>query len=508
MTNSKETPGLLASMINLKPEYEDLLHPYAVKRYLSFWNEIREKFPQEQLTVEDIKLYLSEEEQFEFNTCSTEIVEWLVKCRKDSSEASLVVYPYSKDPYYSMSRFKAALKTALERKREKARQEAQKQRHFAALEEIDPPLADAEKYLTPEERQRFFDSIPGAINAYLDRDKRAESYSPDIWLLTSKASDYSHWVRVIEERQNEEIRQKQAEIEHDQYLDRLSATVEKVKAVLDKSKKPELVHPLALEKYGPDGWCELDIPDKEQIQNWAERKILEVLPEILADLTRWELTKEVRVMPRAAYEVEAGIPCLTWYFESHILVTASLELKKCVIRERCDPGYTVEVQAEGDQLGVLYLEQPEWLTPGSFTTPLALLRLIASGELEAPGITVTECSSPFTTFAVQGFEEEVELCDDFRRFIEDITKQKPLAEALLDAGVINAYTSSLVKLKWDQPLPMTSESGGGGSKLESVVTKLVEVGLTESEAKEKVEGTIFPDGATVEQMVQIILQKS
>ena len=196
MTNSKETQELL-QIVNLEPEYKDQLHPYAVKRYLSFLREINDKFSPGKLTAEDINLYLSEEERHKLITCATGIADWLVKCKKDSGKTSLLIHSSGMSPYYSMSRFKAILETIIERKVEKARQEAEKKRRLAAFEEIDPPIDDAEKYLAPEERQRFFDSIPGAIDVYLGRDKGAENSCPGIWLLTIKASGHSQWIGII-----------------------------------------------------------------------------------------------------------------------------------------------------------------------------------------------------------------------------------------------------------------------------------------------------------------------
>jgi len=361
------------------------------------------------------------------------------------------------------------LKTALERKLEKVRQEAEKkerqarqeaeqQRRLAVLKEIDPPLSDAKRYLTPKEYEKFLSSLPGAIDAYLSRDEKAENYSPGIWLLNSKAFDYSYWILIIKERKEEERRQKQAQIKHDQYIDRLSAAVEKFKAELSKSKKPKFVHSPELVKYEPENWCELELPTNQRIQKWAESKIFKRLPEILTNLTKWKLDLQSQVVPRAVYEVVNSIPCLTWYFDTHILVTASLELKKCVLRER-HPYYTAEVEAEGEKLGVLYFEQPEWLTPGTFTTPIALLSLLAKGDLEAPGITVTEHGYLLTTFAIQGFEEEVEIYDDFRKYIGDIAKDKPLAEILLAKGLIDEDTAKLVEEKVKLPLPQVLGAG-------------------------------------------------
>ncbi len=504
MTNSKETPELL-QILNLEPEYKDQLHPYALKRYLSFLREINDKFSPGKLTAEDINLYLSEEERHKLITCATGIADWLVKCKKDSGKTSLLIHPFGKSPYYSMSRFKAILETIIERKVEKVRQEAEKKRRLAALEGIGPPIDDAEKYLAPEERQRFFDSIPGAINAYLGRDKGAESYSPSIWLLNSKASDYSHWTGVIEDRRKDEIRQKQAAAEYDRYLDTLSLTVEKFKTELAKSKKPEFVYPLELEKYGPDGWCELKLPDKQQLRNWAEDKILERLPSILANLTKWKLSWQLRVLPYATYEV-TGVPCLTWCFNTHLLVAADLELKECVIRKRCPGGYTVKVQGEGEKLGTLYFGPVERLTPGSFTTPIALLSLLANGEREGPGITVTECSPPFTTFAVQGFDGAVEVCDDFRKFIKDIAKDKPLAEALLAKGLIGEDIAKLVEEKVKLPLPQLFGAGQTFNDDSHVIVALEAMGYKNEEIKEAMEDVSFPPTTPLEEKVTSIVK--
>jgi len=424
--------------------------------------------------------------------------------RADFMLQALMPAPYKPDHYFNENdRF---IELVRERKAEKARQEIEKKRRLAVLEEMDPPLADAKKYLTPEETQRFLDSIPGAIDAYLDRDKRAESYSPGIWFLTSKASDYSYWILIIKERKEGETRSKQAQLEHDQYLDKLSLEVDKFKAELGKSKKPKFAYPSELKKYEPDSWCEIYPPNKEQIQNWAEGKILEVLPEILADLTRWELTREVRVMPRAVYKGVNSIPCLTWYFETHLLVTANLELKKCVIRKRYPAGYTVEVQGEGEKLGVLYLEQPEWLTPGSFTTPIALLSLLAKGDLEAPGIAVTEHGFPSTTFAIQGFEEEVEVYDDFRKFIKDIAKDKPLAEALLAKGLIDGDTAKLLEEKAALPLPKVPGAGQTFSDNSDVIAVLESMGYKKEEIKGMLENAKLSPEMSLEEKVETVLK--
>ena len=187
---------------------EGSLHPYARQKYLKFLAEIQTEAPGVYAAVEeDLRAFLSDSEYSKLVACEDEIKGWLQKCSKDNDKVTLRVYPYH-SPFDAMWDLKKILKGVAERK-------AEKKRRLAALEGIGPPFDDAEKYLTSEERQRFFDSIPGAIDAYLGRNKGAESSFPGIWLLTSKATDYIHWTGVIEDRRKEEIRQKQVAVKYD-----------------------------------------------------------------------------------------------------------------------------------------------------------------------------------------------------------------------------------------------------------------------------------------------------
>ena len=328
MRQWKKTKGMKADMagnesmielppiLHLPPVNKEQMEPYPLMRYLKLLKNIYDEVSLDELCEDD----LVEEEKAKRKENTDKIVDWVQKCSKDSGQATLVVYPYSMVIFYCMSDLKALLKTALERKLEKvrqevekkerqARQEAEKQKRLAMLKEIDPPLSDAKKYLTPKEYEKFFSSLPGAIDAYLSRDEKVENYSPGIWLLNSKAFDYSYWILIIKERKEEERRQKQAQIKHDQYIDRLSAAVEKFKTELSKSKKPKFVHPPELKKYEPEGWCEIYPPNNEQIQKWAERNIFKILPEILTYLTKWTLDLQSQVIPEAVYAVVDNTPC-------------------------------------------------------------------------------------------------------------------------------------------------------------------------------------------------------
>lgn len=509
MTNSKETPELLASIINLKPEYKDQLHPYAVERYLSFLNEIYDKFSQGQLTVEDLELYLSEEEQVKLNNCATEIAEWLAKCRKDSGEASLVVYLYSRHSYSSMSRFKAVLKTALERKAEKQRQEAEKQRRLAVLKEIDPPLADAKKYLTSEETQRFLDSIPGAIDAYLDRDKRAESYSPGIWLLTSKASDYSYWILIIKERKEKEARKKRAEIEHSQFVKEINDTIKKLKQELAKVKKPGFAYPTALAKYDPDSWCELERPTREEVERWAGPYIRKRVPEALRNFVSWDLDWQVQTLPYAKYEV-LGVPCLTWCFRTLVLVEVHLKLIETKFTREFH-GYEYQMKVEAENLGSFCLGPVEWDHHEGFSVPVHLLALLAESELERPGIEIFIHDASHTVYTVEAFDDYfVELQKEFIGFIKTIGKDGALLQELRDKGLIDEDTGKLIEEKAKLPLPQSggAEASAGQSIDDDsdVFGALAAMGYKTAESKKAIEAAHLSPGMSLEEKVKGVLK--
>ena len=264
----------LAPVLHLPPVDTKQIHPHALDRYLEFLKELYNEVALDQLSDED----LSDDESAKLKTSADEIKGWLQKVNKDSGEAALMVYPYSSLIRYYMSDLKALLKRAYERKVEKQRQEAEKKRRLAALEEINPPFDDAEKYLTKDEYQQFLDSIPGAISAFLGTDEKAKSYKPNIWLLNSRAWDYNYWTSVIEDRRKEEIRRKQAQLEHEQFLKEMNDTIKKFKLDLAKEKKPTFAYPPALAEYHPDLWCELERPTQEEVEKRAAQYIWQKVP--------------------------------------------------------------------------------------------------------------------------------------------------------------------------------------------------------------------------------------
>jgi len=492
------------------------LHPHAKERCEQFLRELHDEVPLGHLADEDF----TTEEIGEFVECVNGIVEWLGRCREDAGEGSLMVYPYSTIVNYDMNNLKKLLKTANERNIEKAqrtaaekerqvRQEMEKKRRQIALYEINPPYDDANIFLTEAELELFLSSLRGAVDGYLDEGKNC-LYND--WQFDARAGDYVGCLGIIKRRKEEDDRRKRVQLEHDRYIDRLSLAVEKVKADLAHSKKPAFDYPGGLEKYRPDdGWCDnLQLPTREQIENWSRGKVLEMLPEILTDFVNWNLSWKVLVLPRASYEVNS-VPSLRWHFDGLVLVTVTLELKPGVIEEH-HKGNTGEIQANGQRLGVVFIGPHEWTISGTFSTPVALIRTLAEGGLEAPGISVTEHWPPFTTFSVQGLEEEVEVCDDFIGFIRDISKEKTLVQALLERELVDGVTVELLEKKWGLPLPMVSGPGAGIKESTEdegdLVAALEALGLKKTEITALIEAAHLPSGMPLEDKVKAVLKNT
>ncbi|GAJ24752.1 unnamed protein product, partial [marine sediment metagenome] len=149
---------------------------------------------------------------------------------------------------------------------------------------------------------------------------------------------------------------------------------------------------------------------------------------------------------------------------------------------------------------------PEWLTPGTFTTPIALLSLLAKGDLEAPGITVTEHGYLSTTFVIQGFEEEVEIYDDFRKYIGDIAQDKPLAEILLAKGLIDKDTAKLVEGKASLPLPQVLGTGQTFSDDSDVKTALEGMGYKNGDIEGAMEDAPLSPEMSLKEKMETVLK--
>jgi len=489
---------LLPQILHLPNPNKGSLPPATLLKYLEFLIGIYEDVPDLYLPSDkDRELFLSDAERVKLEACESEIKGWLEKSDKYNSVGFFGVHTHS-TPFDAVSDLKKLIKKIVECK-------VEKEKRRSVLAAINPPVDDAEKYLSTEEQEQFIKSITGAVNAYLNTKEKKMKYCPDIWLANAQALDYCRWISNINKRRNKEASREKAQIEYDQHIDKLSIAVGKYKQKLILNKKPTFNYPQWLKKYKPGFWCNLPLPVKYQFQMWTDEQILKDLPEILIDVTRWDIELQARVIPGAVYELVNGIPCLTWYFDTEVLVTVDLELKKCVIRER-HPYYTADVPGEGEKLGTIYLGPFDWDTSGNYITPIALLTILAQEELESSGISISEHGFEHTTYAIQGFEEEVVVDDDFRRFIKDIAKDQPFSEALLAKGLIDEDTAKLVEGKTALPLSQILGAGQTFSDDSDVIAKLGVLGYKNEEIKEAMKDASLSPTMTLKEKVAVVLE--
>jgi hypothetical protein len=147
---------------------------------------------------------------------------------------------------------------------------------------------------------------------------------------------------------------------------------------------------------------------------------------------------------------------------------------------------------DAGDLGSLHVNPVRCKPQRGFTTPIVLLASLSKGELEGNDIKVVERNSPFTAFAVKGFEgdenEFIDLHDDFCRFITDASKEKPLGDALFATGLIDEVTSQLLSRK--SALLKSATTSLETAKLitngnyEQVVSALTNLGYPKDKAEE------------------------
>lgn len=510
-----QTEVMLPPILRLPWPEQGSLHAHALQRYLAFLQELHDEVPLDCLTDED----LTEKEQAKRNECSRRIVRWLERCSADAGAPALSVYPYSSGVIYNMRDLKALLKTANERKMERARLavkekerqtwlETEKKRRQAALKEIDPPLHDAEKYLSSQEQQQFIDSIVSAVDAYLARDVAMEAIHPGFWMIHRSATAYCYWTKVIEERRNADIRKRRAQKEYQERVDRMATAANKVREQLKAHKKPLLSALPALNGHQPGEWGELYLPENEKIAAWAEAELRKRLPPELGGNIRWKLTREMLVTPQPIYENSDGIPCLTWHFNALVLVEAELWLN--TILKQSPIKQPVKGNSGSEKLGTLYLGPREWSVVGVLTTPLALLSMLLTEEKEASGITVLERDGEFTVFAISGMgEETVEIADDFREFIREVAGEKGISKGLQEAGFIDVDTAVLIDAKKGLPLPSPIETLGQAdpTDADSEVRKtLMDMGYQEQMVDEALAAVSFSGNMSLQQKVAAALE--
>jgi hypothetical protein len=331
------------------------------------------------------------------------------------------------------------------------------------------------------------------------------------WLksVLLKASQAKHLQEIVatarKEREAEAMR---AQSECYQYIMEIHSAVTKFKHHLTMEKKPPFTYPAALAAYSPNQWCKVQFPAKQDIAGWARPKIEAMVPFILRGLVSWDLTSKVLYLPRCKYAL-AALPSLEWWFKRMLLVKVSIRLIGGNL-VRTFRGYRFQFNLLPEDLGCLWLGPTWWDDEEVFATPVALLRLLTTAEMEAPGVTILNHDSLSAVYTIEGYDEDsVEFRTEFVDFIKAISKNQPLPQALFSLSIVDSGTATLLEAKWKASvLAVGSHAGADICDPARVIAKLTELGWSESDAKKVVSSTPFPVGATTKEMVKIVLAKS
>ncbi|MBI2859865.1 MAG: RuvA C-terminal domain-containing protein [Chloroflexi bacterium] len=294
--------------------------------------------------------------------------------------------------------------------------------------------------------------------------------------------------------------ERRAQKECELYYCALKAEMAKFKQHLKTIRKPHAVYLGTLVTYRPDTWCKFPPADEEAVRRWSEPKVLEVIPKMLVGLLDWSLTLETVFLPKCKYSL-MGVPSLAWEFKRTILVKAHLSARPQPFR-RTFSGFDFSLTLTPEDLGDLWLGPVWWNSEDGFTTPLSLLEVLASDDLEAPGVTILSHDGQRTVYSVEGFDKgTVKIRATFAKFIKSLGKHVP--EALVSMGLIDQGTAKLTKSK-TKPAADTKALTTNSTSAEAV-SKLMELGMTEADAKDAVAHTHCPPQATTEDIVKAIL---
>ena len=431
--------------------------------------------------------------------CVYAIAYYIAECQKEDDEGK-----YPPAPTDSLNELERYIKF-ISRLKEKERRER------AALDAISPPFSDAQMYLNEDEHKSFLNSLSDAIDAYLARTPFEKAYFPDLWLQSCPR--YAEWLSITQARKIKAALTKKAQAERERYSAGIEHSLKELKARLTTEKRPGIQYPKALRTYEPDEWCELTVPTKNEVMDWARVQMRNLVPAEVIDFLEWKCSYSVVTLPAAKYEV-LGVPCLTWEFTTQLMVTLDLSVTGEPVN-RSFHGITHSVKLQPEHLGFYHLGPVEWNVQDGFSTPLALLLMLSLGKMEDTGIKVITHDSPFTVYEVEGYDEgSVEIHGLFRKFIVDIAKGKSLSQGLLAAGVVDKVAADLVESKASIPLAK-KESGkashnkddsGNGDGDDEVIQALIALGYKKSEALQMVGKAQFQEDMPLEKKVQEALK--
>jgi hypothetical protein len=222
----------MVEILNLKPEDEQRLHSYALKRLNHWRDRIMREAPQlRQLSIDqlsaDLNAYLHDNERDELDNCLDDITRWLSGC-VDTGD-SYFPYAYDTQVITPMSRAESLIIEVYRRADAERRKKEYDDRWRAAFVSIEPPVDDAKKYLNAKEHDEFILAMGKAIDTYLEEGTA--------YLADARTFDYRWWLNKIQERKKKEAQELQATNKAIEYNHRLNQEMARLTAQLDQKQR-------------------------------------------------------------------------------------------------------------------------------------------------------------------------------------------------------------------------------------------------------------------------------
>jgi hypothetical protein len=521
----------LADLFPLPPDLEEKFRPEALQLYNEWRIQILKDIPAlSQLSKEEaqaaIHKYLIDPEKESFQKYANEMAEWLWYCTQNQNVPFSILRPMVYLPTREIAQL---LRQAFDRKAKEIDEQRRAQEAKAAEEEeekdmrlkikaatkaLNPPIEKAERYLDKNEYQKFHDSAARALLSYATH---GEEYIHDPQSLA-----YLRWVKEINARQNAEEQKKVAEEKAKQYNRAFNKELRRLKAELLKDKQDTESYLRAHagdRRYLPYSFAFKSSAQEEQRRDAiVERKVAEIVhPQFIKFITNRHRTRYFLV-PFARFRAE-DVFLLNFYFKVYAVVEIEVWMEPGEgniegyvftfpwIEEKTDYGpYLREVRTP-ELVGYEYL----LLTPSDLghyfwrSLPLVLVKGLMAGELEPVGTSIMELSENFTTYSVNGLDDEVVIPERFADYLKELGG----IEAMVAAGVIGDKVASVIKKCLERPLALPSlpalpVGDALGFEKDEFISALTGLGIPRKDAEQLL--ALTPKDLPLPEAVRLALQ--
>lgn len=479
-------------MLSLSPEAEGKLHPEALKHFYDCRADIQREVPLEELSDDDLDMYLRDDEKREFESCMKEIGKALLTCADigdgnshQSFTDDIILVQFKIHLLSPMFKIKLLLKRVYDRKVERAREEQKKREEKerqqaervkeeqrkreeaaeaerrekeeekkwrAARKAVNPPTDDAKRYLDrPGEYDKFIQAALEAIEVNMEK---GQDYLND-----SRTFDYRWCLKKINDRKEEERQKIAANFAAQEYNRRLNEEKARLKALLCPNRKDHESYfkkQIKDHRYAGENFTQFLSSEEEQdfdktIVDIGRKKLDEILSSDFRQFIDGKCWRSYFLLPSAEYSLE-GVPCLDFMFDVFAIVEVRVWLKPGQknfgdyvfnLPRREEKGYSVLLQ-EPEFLGYHYLVlTPKDLGGYSFwqSIPLVLLKGLLNGETKPNGTTISAASDGMITYKTPKFKEEVTIPDSFAGYLKNIGN----IDQMVSMGIITEKVGSIVK---------------------------------------------------------------